>query len=659
MLKIFESRNPPVKFTALFLSLLLLVTSTQAYAQEISAARLLGQAEVIVPAWIDRINIPREIGSVDARFQSASPDAPVIVHIQDAHGQWQAQRQIEQVLFYLQRNFGFKTLFLEGGLKGKISSDLLRFFSEESLNRELAGLFLKAGEIGGAEEFILMSGRKVQAYGVEQGKLYKRNLFGFRKVYAYREQSNAFLNDLKALISSYSSHSLRSDLRHFLQSWLHYQDSKSDILSHLKVLSREAQKHLRLDLHDARNQFDYPQLLRFFKLEETEQKLKNQSAAFRKEKNRLKAWLIARQLTSARSVLLDKILDQNLSHPDPELPADLRSFLEDFYLEAHPQGFSFRDYPVLSLYFGGAVLRQELDSAKIFSEIEQINNGLLEHLARSPEEKRFVRLFKDYLLLKQLFSLELTRKSFQEVKQNTNDLFPSSVSGRLQEFRQEKSNEKIKGTVRLDSLFREAIHFYEVATQRENAIFSNLLGDLKQRGITKAVLITGGFHSEGLYSLLQKSGLSYVSVTPRMTEIQENQNYLDRMMLRGRFEPFVSALPQTSPGRIPLPTMAREISLRDARYHQNWIHSGGRLLNGTFLGLGVYKHGLAKKTVPQLKPAKLKAAFVTRLLRSETRSSPVSSTKLIPVITSYFWGSNRCRVDRRCLYASSGPKESR
>ena len=76
------------------------------------------------------IEIPQELGKVHPYSFPiySSADKPLIVHIQDAHGQIEAQKNIVKILEHLHSDYGFNTLFLEGGMEVEISRNLLKFF---------------------------------------------------------------------------------------------------------------------------------------------------------------------------------------------------------------------------------------------------------------------------------------------------------------------------------------------------------------------------------------------------------------------------------------------------------------------------------------------------------------------------------------------------
>jgi len=59
-----------------------------------------------------------------------------------------------------------------------------------------------------------------------------------------------------------------------------------------------------------------------------------------------------------------------------------------------------------------------------------------------------------------------------------------------------------------------AKNYYRLATERNAALVNNTLEVMKNNNINLAVLVAGGFHSEGIATLLKEQEISYIVVTP-------------------------------------------------------------------------------------------------------------------------------------------------
>ncbi|MDA9101404.1 hypothetical protein N9K06_01865, partial [Omnitrophica bacterium] len=96
------------------------------------------------------LNIPAELGTID---QLSSGAGPAIVHIQDAHGNFEAQKNIRAILNYLHHEYGFDLVLLEGA-QSKLKPELLRFFPQRmDLTLQIAEALTRDAIVKGPELF--------------------------------------------------------------------------------------------------------------------------------------------------------------------------------------------------------------------------------------------------------------------------------------------------------------------------------------------------------------------------------------------------------------------------------------------------------------------------------------------------------------------------
>ncbi|HXV27539.1 MAG TPA: hypothetical protein VD913_01100, partial [bacterium] len=71
--------------------------------------------------------------------------------------------------------------------------------------------------------------------------------------------------------------------------------------------------------------------------------------------------------------------------------------------------------------------------------------------------------------------------------------------------------------------------FYENAEKRDEAFFKNLSGRMKKEGLNASLLVTGGFHTEGLTERFKRAGISFILITPQIGSVPENSPYAQQM----------------------------------------------------------------------------------------------------------------------------------
>ncbi|MDD5227098.1 MAG: hypothetical protein PHV97_07965, partial [Candidatus Omnitrophica bacterium] len=84
----------------------------------------------------------------------------------------------------------------------------------------------------------------------------------------------------------------------------------------------------------------------------------------------------------------------------------------------------------------------------------------------------------------------------------------------------------------LDALFEKAMQFYAGAIIREDFMMQRTRQIMAERKETKAVIITGGFHTEGFKEKITASGNSYIGITPAIGETtkDDQKNYLNALL---------------------------------------------------------------------------------------------------------------------------------
>jgi len=535
------------KFFCLALALYFTLFSTFSYAKDISTLHTTSYA--ISP--FKSISIPQELGKSRNSF-FGSKKAPLVIHIQDAHGQIQSQEKIQSLLSYLSEEHGFNHFFFEGALSGGISKDLLRFFSSQESNENFAQLLLEKGLIGGPEKYLLSSQTKQKAYGVEEASVYRDNLISFQTIHSQQELAQNFLSRLKKEILFLGDFYFNPKLKDFLHEWYRFLDKRSDLLSHLNQLAKSAKKELNLDLSNPIQQIQYPNLVRVYTLQRLQKELK-ENKQLEEQKQQFYQWLSQNSLEDDL-ILFQQLLDQEAS----VAPENVRQYLEDFYLRSESLGFSFEGYPVLTRLLGYLMLSQEIENTALFQEVLQITDRILSVLATSEKENQLIALFKNYLFLSKLFSLELTSQESEKISES---ISPVSVVSKLKQFKPDVDFLSSE----VNTLFSEVKRFYDLAKRRDEIIFQNMLSQLKEKKIEKAILITGGFHSLGIQSRLKSADVAYLEVQPQMAYLEDKSKYIHSMLLQSMVD---SMVPAVSLGKTARPVIEEALGNSFSRFHQ-------------------------------------------------------------------------------------------
>lgn len=513
------------------------VQSTWVFAE--TGMQLLGGGEA---GGFLRVEIPRELASLEAFYEAPpSEDARLILQIQDLHGSYEAQRKIQEILAYLYQKYAFSLIFVEGASE-VAEPDYLHLFRDPKRNEELADSLARIGEMTGTELFMVSSERgnpQASVVGIEEPSLYRENYEAFKELHLARPEVDNFVEPFERRLDTLASRFLSPDTRRVLMEWKKFRQGRREFLPYVRSLAGDARRFLELDLESLFSQIEWPQITRLLVLQGMEKDLDARAAA--KEKKRLMQFLRSKGLSEKLVEGVERMGEKGVSlsrmgSEEDRLENLPRYLLERLVEEAGPRGFHFYDYPAFSLQAGYWILQSELDFKALFLEIEKIFDKILAELAITEREKNLLELFRDSDLVAKLFSLELTREEWNRVAYRKEWLRPRAMVGRLHGIMGEPepgSGEAAAGPDGLEKvsgLFDAGLRFYDLARKRESIFYERIDQEMGRRAVKKAVLVTGGFHTEGLTDLFREKGISYGVLLPRLAKEVDNRHYLISML---------------------------------------------------------------------------------------------------------------------------------
>lgn len=536
-----------------------------------------------------QIDIPSELATLDGIYEAPPrPDPRLILHVQNAHANYDAQMKIKELLEYLHKTYAFKTIFVEGAVD-TLDPEALKMFPDAARNQKLADLMARQGELNGAELFILgedeqpgleekqgfgvtgntkeprvpnPESRAVKAHGIENAALYRENYDALKTVFGAEATVARYLNGFEARLETLSSKVFSKDLRRVLAEWKKFEKGHREFMPYIHNLAAEAKRVLKIDLESLLAQIEWPQITRLLMLQTMEKDLKQDEALV--EKERLIAFLSEKGVSPELLAAIKDFQGQRVSvlrGRAETTPAGLepRDLMEKLVTEAGPKGFRFQDYPEFSVYAGYLILKNEMDPKGLFEEIKTVFTRILDSLAGTVRQKELVELFRDEELVRKLLNLELPRKEWQETVVKKAVLEPSVLVARLKDLSAaineqgfgtrdsgiEKTKDKGESRGASDesrtsknAKFRSdvtavqtaAFKFYEAAHKREDVFYEKIDEVMTRGALSKAVLVTGGFHTDGITDLLREHQISYGILTPRLTEKSNDKLYRTNML---------------------------------------------------------------------------------------------------------------------------------
>ncbi len=461
--------------------------------------------------------IPSEFGSIQSSYEGINGKSVVL--IQDAHASLPVQKNIRSLISFLNQEYGINLLMLEGAAQ-KLEPDLYRFYEEAEPSRLVGERLLERGELTGAEIFLLDQAidqncekNCAEGQGAESAMDYADNLTTFREMISRDTELAAAMDRLSVLFQKKAGSVLKPELLQFLKAVDQAETAAQALPETLYKINLQAQASLQMDLLNPKHQFEYPMLVRYFKLKEMEGKINPELAEI--ESQRLVKWL---ESNKAPQSLVKQIRELS-----PKL-SQMRAVLEELVLEMQPKGFEFKNYPEWTRWAGMNALMQEVEPSALMKEMEQLTWEIVSKLAPQPEEQAILSVYRKIFYLRKLLLLGLTSDEWQKVKQRNSEIKPSNLWKELQ---------GADFDANFDKAFLKALDFYKVAEEREIGFIENLQKQMQAKKQNHAILVAGGFHQAGVLEKLKSAGYGYVSIMPNAGgfDLKESKKTYRRAML--------------------------------------------------------------------------------------------------------------------------------
>ncbi len=452
-------------------------------------------------------------GSVTRRFFAENPQG-TLVHIQDAHAVFEAQKNIETLLTEIKEIAPAQEVFLEGGV-GELDPKLRHFFPEGlSLTQPERDHWMKEGHLTGAEAYLMTNGA-ARGYGIEEIKSYWDNVDLYRRVDAARSDSAAFNEILYAAWQKEAVRKFKPAFKKYLEIYAKAQIDAASSANWFDALRDYLKVEWNRDLNSMEEQIELPMLTRYIYL-----KTMDVAPDYFKVEKQKQEFFASVRAKAGRNAIDEKLFSEinALIEKFKSNQIDLSGAREVFeqlavYL---PDDFSMASWPDLKALIEKMILAGEMDADELLKEARGLHIQIIKKDARLKAQRALVLLLEKQILLTNLLSLKLTRDDFQKILK-----YSSRPKMLISELRAISSGRSLVGAQEMNVLeeaYDNAIRFYRGAIEREDAMQRGILEKTKKGKV--AVVVTGGFHAEGMQSFAREQNWNYVAVTPRISKIQ-------------------------------------------------------------------------------------------------------------------------------------------
>ena len=463
---------------------------------------------------LSSFQLPYSIGRItDAKYLGSKK---VVVAIQDLHCHPEVQRNIAKILGILDGKFStnpvssnFK-VFVEGGV-GAVDTSWVNKVSDAKVRAGAVESLMNSGRLTGSEYYAIKTGKYNFLQGLEDAKPYYDNLARLNEIMDKRGEIAVKFPEIKQALGKvkalyYTAGNIRLD-----QIVAKHEARAMGTAKYYKLLLKLADKE-NID------RYYYPATAGLLEIMAMQHQLRYSS--------------INKELVKFISSLKEKVpfgvynqLMEKAASPDG---------IEELYvtLAQVGAGMDLSQYPALAKFFAFVEKNQKMNPLDLVREEGAMISELRGRLSqsRAEEEVAFIADFLKYV------------QAYYENKMSADDYaYYTKNAMKFQQLwtRYSQANllpsldqynalfAKFYGVnIDRNRIFMEKIGATAAATQKpalesnsvdENIFLMNTQLSLADSDSEVEVVVTGGFHTQGLSKMLEEKGISYVVITPNAT----------------------------------------------------------------------------------------------------------------------------------------------
>lgn len=457
------------------------------------------------------IMVPEGAGHIIEGFKAAGNGKKIIIHIQDIHTNYEAQKNLSRIIENLIKDKDLKLIMVEGGW-GNVSLTYLRSYADEERRLEVAEEYLKEGKISGEEYLNIISDYDIELEGLEIEELYKQNLDTFFEIEEFRRKGSGEVERIKHAVGKLKEKVYPAQLLELEKAKRDYDNEKISLADFYKQVNAQAKK-TRQDLSA------FPNFNNFIGVTESEKHINFPQVE--KERSNLIEKLSKDLPKQKLTALVTRSLEFRLNKLTP---AEYHTYL---IKEAKEAGESLDNYPNLKKYVSYISSHENIDTTSLFEEAEELLVKISDSLISGSRQKRLNEVSKSLDILDNFLNLKLVPNDFTYYKQHKSDFITANwiefLNKEIKRYKIKTSRARPATTV--DKNLATLVRFYDLANERDDMFVKNAIKLMNEKKQDLAVLIAGGFHTPALKYKLRECGISYIIVAPHTTQQTDPEQY--------------------------------------------------------------------------------------------------------------------------------------
>lgn len=457
---------------------------------------------------IFNLALPSSWGRIREVYKGSS--GYVVVHIQDAHCNYEAQTNIAKILDRLVSNYNVKVAGIEGA-SGRLQTELFSTFPDEEIRAQATDYFVKEGRLSGPEALVIREGFEypLELYGIEDSSLYANNFKAFETSFPFKNEAKGYFSKLNRALTELKSFLYSPELAGIDAKQIAFENKEIELNEYCQFLAQVMEKQ-QINLKDFPN---------FAKLQEAINVEKEINFAQAEEER-------TKLLTELTNILPEEdiraLVDKGLAYKNESINASTYlAFIKELALN---NKVDFTQYKNLDKYIDYAKNYDYVNTVNLFQEMAQIEDALRAKLYTAEEQKKLDTLVKGLKVMERLVDIKMVNKDLSFYQEHKDGLKTDKY---LDYIKSQAANFKLNLDLPVDISYLDVyipawVDFYKVACMRDSAMIDNTLKLMDEKNQKIVVMVTGGFHTRELTNILRSKDISYLVITPRITQNVES-----------------------------------------------------------------------------------------------------------------------------------------
>lgn len=417
---------------------------------------------------VDAFVVPESLGKIEERFVGTS--SRWVIYIQDVHAHLTAQENIAAIIDHLNYVYGINKVGVEGGWSSSSWPKTWALPSSRE-KQNFAHALMEESYIGGPAYAAMFSKTPVTLVGLEQEALYEQNRQIYLKSFAAAEEVAQKVKSEESKLLEAKKSAFNPDLWNFDVTVAQFREGKNveKIIPAILTWADERSADIA----------DLGQIALFRQISDLSKAV--QKPKLEAEAKRLMKEFKREGLTFEELVMSAKIPEDKIIH--------------------YPETLKMRE---------SLTLQAKLSHRKFFAEIDEAIRRIKEKLFASEAESQADADYDRFQTAKQIVTLKATPADLKAF-----ETFQGEIAAKI-------------SAAGLEEALAVALEFYRIARQRDDIFYRQITGDERLAG--DLVIVTGGFHTEGLSAKLEEAGISYLVITPELgKELPKEELYAERL----------------------------------------------------------------------------------------------------------------------------------